>query len=188
MHGNNVKTAKGIVRFCMAALALVWSVSPGHAAADVTAADVQAIAQTLGFVSNLPSGGVLNIAIVYAQDQAGSEARAGQTAGLLAAIRGPNQRVLRGTSLAVKDLGHAMAAFDAILLMPGTASQGAVINEVVRRRHIISISTDPACLETNCCVLMVSAQGRVRIVLDTALADAVSAKFSSVFAMMVTRK
>jgi len=183
-----VKAANGIVRLCMAALTLAWSASPGHAATDVTAADVQAIVQTLGFLTNLPSSGVLNIAIVYAQDQAGGEARAEQAAGLLASIRGANQRVFHGTSLAVKDLGHATPAFDAFLLMPGTSGQGAAINEVVRRRHIISISTDPACLDTNCCVLMVSAQGRVRIVLDTALADAAGARFSPVFAMMVTRK
>lgn len=173
---------------CAAGFALALSAAPGHAAPDVTVAQLQAIAQTLSFLDNLPNTGVLNIGIVYAQDQPGSEARASQAATLLNAIRGPNQRVLRGIPQAVKDLGRTEQPFDIYLLMPGTPSQGAAINDAVRRRHIVSISTDPTCLDANCCVLMVSTQGRVRIVLDTALADAAGAHFSSVFAMMVTRK
>jgi hypothetical protein len=174
-------------RLCAATLALTLSGSPGHAAADVTVAELQAIAQTLGFLSNHPNA-VLNIGIVYAQDQPGGEARAVQASILLDAIPGPDQRTLRGTPVAVKDLGRAAQPFDAYLLMPGTPSQGAAINDAVRRHHIISISTDPACLDANCCVLMVSTQGRVRIVLDAALADAAGARFSSVFAMMVSHK
>jgi YfiR/HmsC-like len=181
-----MRNANWIALFCAAALAL--SGSPGHAATEVTVAQLQAVAQTLGFLSNLPNTDTLNIAIVYAQDQSGGEARAAQTAALLNAIRGPNRRTLVGTSVAVKDLGRATQSFDAYFLMPGAPSQGAAINDAVRRHHVISISTDPACLDANCCVLMVSVQGRVRIVLDTALASAAGAQFSSVFAMMVTRK
>jgi len=62
------------------------------------------------------------------------------------------------------------------------------IIDVVRRRRVVSISSDPACLETKCCVLMVHSNGKVDIVLDTALADAAGAHFSPVFAMMVKRK
>jgi hypothetical protein len=183
-----MKNFSRIARLCAAALALALSGSPGYAAADVSAAELQAVVQTLGFLSNLSNAGALNIGVVYAQDQTGSEGRAAQAAAQLNAMRGPNQRALHGTPIAVKDLDRATQPFDVYLLMPGTPSQGAAINEAVRRRHTVSISTDPACLDANCCVLMVSAQGRVRIVLDSALADAAGAQFSSVFAMMVTRK
>lgn len=175
-------------RLCAAALALVLSGSPCLAATEITVAELQAIAQTLGFMSNLPNTGVLNIGIVYAQDQPGGEARAGQVTGLLNAIPGPGQRALQGTPIAVRDLGRTTLPLDAYLLMPGTPSQSAAIVDAMRRRHIVSISTDPACLDANCCVLMVRTDGRVRIVLDTALAESVGVRFSPVFAMMVTRK
>jgi hypothetical protein len=183
MWNFNAKT-----RLCAAGLVLALSGAPGHAATAVTAPQLQAIAQSLGFLYNLPNTGVLNIGVVYAQDQAGSEALASQAATLLNAITGPGQRALRGIPQAVKDLAQTAQPFDAYLLMPGTSGQGAAINDAVRRRHIVSISTDPACLAANSCVLMISTEGRVRIVLDTALADAAGAHFSSVFAMMVTRK
>jgi hypothetical protein len=184
-----MKDSNWTTRLCRAAaLALVFAGSPSQAAAEPTAADVEAIAQSLGFISSLPSTGAVNIGIVYAEDQANGESNSARVIAMLNAGRGPNQRSLHGTSIAVKDLMHATQEFDVYLLMPGTSGQAAVINDAARRRHIVSISSDPACLEANCCVLMVSAQDRVRIVLNTALADAVGARFSSVFAMMVSRK
>ncbi len=43
---------------------------------------------------------------------------------MLDTIRGPNQRVLRGTAITVKDLSQTTQSFDAYLLMPGTSGQG----------------------------------------------------------------
>ena len=83
-------------------------------------------------------------------------------------------------------LGIAATAVLALAL-PGAANAQAIA-DIVRRRHVISISTDPACLDSKCCVLMVHAERKVEIVLDTALADAAGAHFSSVFAMMVKRR
>jgi hypothetical protein len=53
---------------------------------------------------------------------------------------------------------------------------------------LVSISNDPACMDAKCCVLMVRTVGGVEIVLDTQLAEAVGAHFSSVFTMMVKRR
>jgi hypothetical protein len=52
----------------------------------------------------------------------------------------------------------------------------------------VSVSSDPACLDAKCCVLMVQAGSNVNIVLDTAMATATGAHFSSVFTMMVKRR
>jgi hypothetical protein len=171
-----------------AALMLTLSGLPGYAQSEVTPAQLQAVGRTLGFLTSLSNAGALNIGVVYGQDQVGGEARAAQIVAMLGSVQGPGQRALHGTPVAVKDIAQLSQPFDAYLLLPGISGQGAAISDVVRRRHIVSISTDPACLVANCCVLMVSVEGRVRIVLDTALADAAGAKFSSVFAMMVTRK
>ena len=77
---------------------------------------------------------------------------------------------------------------DVLLLMPGACSDSAAIVEVLRRRRAVSVSTDPACLDARCCILMVHAGARVEIVLDTGLAESLGLRFSSVFTMLVKRK
>ena len=72
--------------------------------------------------------------------------------------------------------------------MPNQAISPADMAAAVRRRRVVSISTDAGCTDAKSCVLMIYTAGRVRIVLDTALADAVGAQFSSIFMMMVERK
>jgi hypothetical protein len=72
--------------------------------------------------------------------------------------------------------------------MPGMSAEAPAIVEAIRRRHILSVSNDPTCLETNCCVLMVRANPQVEIILNSAMAQAVGADFSTVFAMIVKRK
>jgi hypothetical protein len=72
--------------------------------------------------------------------------------------------------------------------MPGVFGSAADIIQIARQRHLLTISDDPSCLSSSCCVLMVRSERRVEIVLDTSLADAVGAHFPSVFLMLVTRK
>jgi hypothetical protein len=85
-------------------------------------------------------------------------------------------------------LAQFASRVDALFLLPGSSKDQAAITEFMRRRHLVSISNDPACMDAKCCVLMVRTTGGVEIVLDTQLAEAVGAHFSSVFTMMVKRK
>jgi hypothetical protein len=65
--------------------------------------------------------------------------------------------------------------------------QPDVILEAILHHRLVSISDDPICIQEKCCVLMVRAGQRVEITLNTALADAVGARFSLVFTMAVKR-
>ncbi len=128
------------------------------------------------------------IGVVYAP---GDEANASRTANELNALDGPNSTRFKARSVPVGALSQTQDHFDALLLESGACTDPVMaraIIDAVRRRHIVSIASNPACLETSCCVLMVHSDSKVEIVLDTALANDAGAHFSPVFAMMVKRK
>jgi hypothetical protein len=87
------------------------------------------------------------------------------------------------TSTLAKFEGH----LDVVFLVMGASKHPEVILGAVRRLHLVSISDDPVCVDTKCCVLMVSVGQRVAISLNTALAEAVGARFSVFFTMVVKR-
>ena len=172
----------------VALLAISNSVRSAQAAEEVTIADMQAAARALGFLDNLPREGQIDVAIVYAARLRESKTQATQAAGWLNALPGPNKSQFHTTIISVDNLVQSRDHLDAVFLLPGLSSDAAAIIEVTRRRHLVSISNDRVCLDANCCVLMVRAEDGVEIVLQTALADAVGAKFSTVFTMMVKRR
>jgi len=161
--------------------------STAWAANDVSSADLQAVARAIGFLNGTPNDGTVVVGIVYA-DTVDGRAKANQIAALLGSLPGPNKTKFRAILVAAKDLAQAPGRLDAVILMPNQLVPSNEIAEAVRRRHVVSVSTDASCLDAKCCVLMVQTVGRVRIVIDTALADAVGARFSTVFMMIVERK
>ena len=157
-------------------------------AADVGPADLQAATRSLGFLDSLQNRATISIAVVYGANVREGKNSAAQTAGMLAAMRGPGSSTIRTNIVPVEELAQNSQPYDALYLMPGVAASGGTVTEYMRRQHVVSISSDPACLNANCCVLMVQGGSGVSIVLDTALANTVGAHFSSVFTMMVKRK
>jgi len=174
------------------AIVATWTmlacIPAARAAGEVTSADLQATARSLGFLENLRRDGPLVIGIVYAPSGADARTAAGQAAERLASIPGPNGSTLRTIVIAADGLDQTSERLDAIFLMPGASTGGTPLSGVVRRRRLLSISTDPACIDQQCCVLMVCTGSGVEIVLQTALADVVGARFSTVFMMMVKRQ
>lgn len=173
----------------IAVSALVGGPRPADALpAEVSTDDLRAIARSLGFLDSLPREGAIIVGVVYAP---GDEAGAARTADRLNAVEGPNSTTFKARSIPVGALSQTQDHLDVLLVEDGACTDPAVaqaIVEAVRRRHVVSISSDPACVETKCCVLMVHSDRKVEIVLDTALADDAGAHFSPVFAMMVKRK
>jgi len=157
-------------------------------AAGVALADLQAATRSLGFLDSLQNRSTISIGVVYGAGVHDGKNSAAQTAGALAAMHGPGSSTIRASIVTVDELAQNAQHFDALYLMPGITANGAQIADTVRRQHIVSISSDPACLDAKYCVLMVQAGSSVNIVLDTALANAAGAQFSSVFAMMVKRR
>jgi len=104
------------------------------------------------------------------------------------AMRGPKNRSIQAVALSTYDLSGFAGHLDLIVLLPGASKHAEIIQGAMRRLRVVSISDDPYCLPTNCCVLLVQAGRRVDITLNSALADAVGAHFSLVFMMVVKRK
>jgi len=171
-------------RMIAGVLAATLGLATPAGADEITSADLHAIANALGFLNGLPRGAPVTVGVVFVADVKA----ASQTAAALEAIPGPAQSSFKTVQIAVKDLPHAQGHLDALLIMPDAMTQAATVSDAARRRKFVTVATDPACLEQDSCVLMVRAQGRVHIVLDTQLANAVGANFSSVFTMMVERK
>jgi hypothetical protein len=170
-----------------ASLCALCSLSPVRAA-EPSNADLEAVVRTLGFLETLRRDGPIFAGIVYAPNAPGARVQAVQVAERLSKMQGPNKAAIRATPIAADAFGQSTDQSDVIYLMPGVTAEAQTIVEVARRRHLVTISNDPACLGEKCCVLMVRTDHGVEIVLQTALADAVGARFSAVFSMMVKRQ
>jgi hypothetical protein len=171
-----------------AAICVTFAHTPSVRAAEITPAELQAATRSLGFLDSLQNRSAILIGVVYGAEVRDGKNSAVQTAGALTAMRGPGSSTIRANIITVDELVQNTQRFDALYLMPGVAANSAQVADVVRRQHVVSISNDPACMDAKCCVLMVQAGAGVNIVLDTALADAAGAHFSSVFTMMVKRR
>ena len=167
---------------------LLCTAHAAYAASEVSSADLQAAARALGFLDPLPRDQTIVVGIVYAPNLIGGRASAVQAAEQFKAIPGPNHTSFQTEIISADALAQFANRVDALFLLPGSSKDQAAITEFMRRRHLVSISNDPACMDAKCCVLMVRTTGGVEIVLDTQLAEAVGAHFSSVFTMMVKRK
>lgn len=158
------------------------------AAADVSLADLRVAARSLGFLQNGPRNTGLTIGVVYAPGVSESRLLAQQTAERLRALPGPGDTDLRADVIALNDLSNYSGRLDALFVLPGiTADTGALMN-TARRKHLLVMSNDPACLDQRACMLMVRDSGRAEIVLDSGLAQSAGVTFSSIFAMMVKRR
>jgi hypothetical protein len=150
--------------------------------------DVQAAMRTLNFLESLPKAGPILVGVVYPSDIPDAQALADATAQLIGSLRGPNSRTLQPIVISTNDLPRLDTHLDVLFLIVGTSKHSALIMDTIRRHRLVSISDDPVCADAHCCVITVSTGKRVEISLNTALADAVGARFSLVFTMAVKRK
>jgi len=167
---------------------LLGIVPSAYAADQVSVDNLQAAVRTLSFLESLPKEGTIIVGVVYPSDIPSGEALAAQTAKVIGTMRGPNSRMLRSIILSTNDLVKFEGHLDMIFLVTGASKHSEAILDVMRTRHLMSISDDPVCVDTKCCVLLVLTGQRVEISLNTALADEVGARFSLVFTMVVKRK
>lgn len=161
--------------------------APSHAA-EITTPNLEAVVRTFGFLETLRRDTAISVGVVYAPKTAAARAQATEVAERFNAMPGPNNSVLRAMPVSADALGVTADPIDVLYLMPGASGEADAIIEAARRRHLVTISNDPACLGQKCCVLMVRTDRGVEIIMQTALAEAVGAHFSTVFAMMVKRQ
>lgn len=171
-----------------AILSMLWIAPYAYAADEVTVSDLEVVARSLGFLDRPERDDGIAVGIVYAPDQPTAGSQAQDAAKRLGAVPGPNGAHFRPMVISTDDLDQIQDGLDAIFLMPGASKYPDAILGAIRRRHLVSISNDPTCLDENCCVLLVRTGRRVEIVLDAALAKMVGARFSAVFTILVKRK
>jgi hypothetical protein len=167
---------------------LFVAVPPAHAIDHISVDNLQAAMRTLTFLESLPKEGAIVVGVIYPSDIPTTQLLAAETAKAIGTMSGPNARILQPLILSTNDLGKFKGHLDVLFLVSGSSKHAEAILDVMRSRRLVSISDDPACADTKCCVLMVHTGQRVEIFLNTALADAVGARFSLVFTMVVKRK
>lgn len=153
---------------------------------EVTAADLAAAVRSLGFLEALQNRSTVQIGVVFNGADPAARAAAQRAAGDLSRLAGPGSSTVAAAVVAVQDLGGQR--FDAVYLMPLAPDLHRTAADYVRRQNVVSISADPDCLTMQSCVLLVQARTSMSVVLDTALAKAVGARFSTVFTMLVKRR
>jgi hypothetical protein len=169
-------------------LGLLFGVVPySYAAESVSIDNLQAAVQTLNFLESLPKGGPITVGVIYASEIANSQQLAVAAVKAIGAMRGPNNREIQAVGISIDDLSHYAGHLDVVYLLIGASNHSDAIVTAIRRLHAVSISDDPACETTKCCVLLVRSGQRVEITFNSALADVAGARFSLVFMMVVKR-
>jgi hypothetical protein len=160
--------------------------APASVAADVTPADLEAALRSLGFLSSWQNRSAIQIGVIYNGADPASRAQAVRVAADLTRMAGPGSATVSAVALAAQDL--SAQRFDAVYLVGLGPDSYRASADYIRRVGVVSVSSDPQCLDMQACVLLVQARSNMSVVLDTALAKQVGAKFSTVFTMLVKRK
>jgi hypothetical protein len=169
-------------------LGLFFGVVPyANAAVSISIDNLQAAVQTLNFLESLPKQGPVTVGVIYASEIANSKQLAAEAVKAISTMRGPNDREVQAVSISIDELSHYAGHLDVIYLLIGASTHPDTIVTAIRRLRAVSISDDPACETTKCCVLQVRSAQRVEITLNTVLAETAGARFSLVFMMVVKR-
>lgn len=149
---------------------------PAHAAGE---RDLQLIGRALSFVEGGATGNV-TLAIVYADDVAGSQAEAESISAILGSGLSAGQVTLRPQLISISDVSGIGS--DAALFVPsGMSAHYSAISSAPS----ITVSTDRACADAGACVVAVQSQPSVEIYVSRSAADARSVSFASAFRMMI---
>jgi hypothetical protein len=184
-YPKSVSTRSALILAC---LLVLFSAPPAYSMDQVGTENIQAAMRTLSFLESLSKDGPIVVGVIYSSDLPEAQALAEAAAQQIATMRGPNSRALQPLVLSSNTLLQYQGHLDALWLMAGVCQHAALIADSIRQHRLVSISDDPQCADARCSVIAVRTGQRVEVTLNTALADAVGARFSLVFTMMVKRK
>lgn len=160
-----------------ALIALGWT-APTFAGLNVPIA-----ARVVSFVQPAHAGAV-PAAILFAPGNEASEAEAEaierMTSSGIAAGRG----MLKTRRVPVGSMG-ALAGYQVAFVTAGLRSEQDNISAVAARSSILTISSDPTCVQTGHCVVGIATSPKVQITVSRAAARAANIRFGSAFLMLV---
>lgn len=143
--------------------------------------EIQVAARTLSFLDDGPSGKVV-FAIVFDPSKPASVAEKDEVMSALGSGMAAGGATVVGRPVEFSALGSAGDA-GAFYLTHGVNYVAA--GAFAKSKKILSISSDMACVQSGACVMGVAATPKVEIVVNSAAAAAIGAKFKAAFKMMI---
>ena len=159
---------------------VVAQASPQGARAD-SARDVQVAGRALTFLE----GGTVDPLVIGVAFDASKPASVQEKNAIMAALDGGYKAGavnLVGRSVEIGSVS-SLGDVKAIFLTRGV--NYAAISALARSRRIITIGSDPVCVRSGACVMGVTTEPAVQIVINRAAAAAVGAAFKAAFRMMI---
>lgn len=162
------------------AIAVAITFGPGLAHAD-PAKDLQVAGRALTFLENGPTGrGVLGVVFDPSKPASVAEKNA-----VMAAIGGgyaAGALTLVGKPVEASDIA-GVTGVSAFFVTGGV--NYAAVGAVARARKIVTIGSAPACVNIGACVMGVTTEPKVEIVVNRSAAAAVGVAFKAAFRMMI---
>lgn len=167
----------GFSRAIIAASAALAGLSPGLASAS-PAKSIQVAGRVLTFLKNAPSGTTV-VGVVF--DRSNPDSVAEKNA-IMAGIGGGYS--VGGATIVGKPMEEgAIGGVKALFITHGV--DYAAVGADARAKHIITIGSDLACVQSGACVVGISTDPTVQIVVNHTSAAAVGASFRAAFRMMI---
>lgn len=156
------------------------------AQAEITTKDVQVMTRALGFIEGGPSGNV-DVAIVFAPGNAASEKDAETARSVIGDAFKAGSMTLKARMVPAADFDKAENV-GAAILTSGLADRLGSIATVAKQKKLVTVSTEPACIDAGHCVMAVKSEPKVEITVSKAAAEAAGIKFAAAFRMMITER
>lgn len=168
-----------------ATLAIVLSLLVGGPArAEVGVKDFQIIGRTLSLLSSKPTGRFA-LAIVYAPDVATSRQEAEGIQSVLGSGLTIGGLTLVPSLVPVGQL-QGLEGAGAVFVTQGLGNRHGDIFAATSGRRLLSITQDTTCVQASRCVLSLTTQPQVQIVLNRRAAEASQVSFASAFRLLVS--
>ena len=137
--------------------------------------------RALTFMENGPSGSAV-LGVVYDPSKPASVAEKNAIMGALGGGFSAGSVTLTGKAIEAGDVGGASGV--AALYVTGGVNYGAV-GAAAKAKHLVTVGSDPACVNSGACVMGVSTDPKVDIIVNRAAAAAVGVAFKAAFRMMI---
>lgn len=173
-------------RFAAIALGITVGILPSVSWAQstpyITDKDLQVAVRTFSFVYDLPKGDI-EIEIIYNPNNAVSSNEASQLNKIIAQGIVFAARTLKAKMVPVSEMGSTGSRF--AYITHGLQSDYGVLMERARNRQILTFSTDFQCVDSQKCVMGMTADPNIKIEISRTAAAASKLEFSQALKLMV---
>jgi hypothetical protein len=155
-------------------------VAPIEGRAD-TSKNLGVAGRALTFLENGPSGATV-LGVVYDPSKPASVAEKSAVMAALGSGLSAGSITLTGKAVPASEVGD-VSGVGALYVTTGV--NYAAVGAAAKAKKLITIGSDPACVNSGACVMGVSTDPKVEIIVNHATAAAVGASFKAAFRMMI---